>query len=109
VSWSAIPEKEGSADAQERMGCCRYVYGYSATASCSGQLPPGLPVPPINFATLHSYGSSGIVDIRHMALGGAHVADDRDGWHGNPAGMIAATKPAVEVHNLWARSARFRT
>ncbi len=73
----------------------------AVAAPCSGQLPAGLPIPPINFATLHPFGSSGIVDIRHMALGNAHVADDRDGWHGNPAGMIALDRPAIEVHNTW--------
>ena len=66
------------------------------------QLSPSLAVPPENYAVLHAFGATGMVDIQHMAYGGAHIADDRFGWHGNPAGMAAVRGSAVEMHHTWA-------
>jgi hypothetical protein len=59
------------------------------------QLPPGLPVPPENYAASHFFGAPSAVDIEHFSLGGAGVADDSSAWQGNPAGVLAATKPEV--------------
>lgn len=64
---------------------------------CWAQLPPGLPVPPENFASTHFFGSPGAVNLQHYALGGAFAADDRNGWHGNPAGMVAVREPTLLV------------
>ena len=64
-------------------------------APARAQLPPGLPLAPENFATPHFWGSPSAISIQHFALGGAFVADDRNGWHGNPAGMIAVQEPTL--------------
>lgn len=61
-------------------------------------VPPGLPIPSENYAALHPWGSSGVVDIRHMALGNACVGDDRDTWHANPAALVSLPGYAVEGH-----------
>lgn len=62
-------------------------------APAQAQIPPGLPIPPETFAATHTLGSFGVVNARHLALGGAYVADARDGWHGNPAGMVSVKEP----------------
>ncbi len=77
---------------------CLIAVGISGAAlPCWAQLPPGLPVPPQNFASTHFFGSPSIVNLQHFALGGAFAADDRNGWHGNPAGMVAVREPTLLV------------
>jgi len=59
----------------------------------SAQIPPGLPIPPDRFAISHILGSSSVVNLRHYGMGGTYVADDRNAWHGNPAGMVSVRRP----------------
>lgn len=51
-----------------------------------------------NYALLHQYGSSGLTDMKHLAMGSACAADDRSGWHGNSAGQVSVQGPALEAH-----------
>jgi hypothetical protein len=66
-----------------------FLFGSPAFA----QLPPGLPIPPENFAVTHFWGSPSAISIRHVSMGGAYAADDRGDWHGNPAGLVVFKKP----------------
>lgn len=81
---------------------CLLVWSVSigfAAFPAQAQLPPGLPVPAENFAASHFFGSPSAVDIEHFSLGGAGVADDSSAWQGNPAGVLAATKPEVLAYH----------
>lgn len=60
-----------------------------------------LSVPFENYAVLHQYGSAGVVDMKHLAMGTACVGDDRSGWHANTAGQLSVKKLTVESHTSW--------
>ncbi len=65
------------------------------------QLPPGLPIPPQNFAVPHFWGAPGALSIDHESLGGASVADRQSDWGGNPACVIDFNQPAALYQNLY--------
>ncbi len=75
------------------LGCVASV-SFMPDKGCA-QLPPGLPFPPENYAATHAFGAPSAVDIEHFSLGGAGVADPTSAWQGNPAGVLAATKPEL--------------
>jgi hypothetical protein len=74
-----------------------------------GQLPPGLPIAPENFASTHFWGGPSVVNIRHLSMGGAFAADNREGWHGNPAGMVAIREPTLVLAQTSSRFALLPT
>src|SRR5438046_1066530 len=64
------------------------------------QLPPGLPIPPENYAVPHLWGSPSVTSIEHFSMGGAYAADQSSDWHGNPAGLLSVTHPQVLAYAM---------
>lgn len=67
----------------------------------AAQLPPGLPIPPQNFAVPHFWGAPGALSIDHEGMGGASVADRQSDWGGNPACVIDFNQPSALYQNLY--------
>lgn len=78
-------------------------------APCRAQLPPGLPIPAENYAATHFFGSPSALSMNYVALGGAYVAEDRDDWHGNPAGVASVSRPTLHGYYLSAGFDRLPT
>jgi hypothetical protein len=78
-------------------------------APCRAQLPPGLPIPAENYAAPHLFGSPNALSMNYVALGGAYVAEDRDDWHGNPAGLASVVRPTLHTYFLSAGFERLPT
>src|SRR5687768_11318275 len=64
------------------------------------QLPPGLPLPPDNYALPHLWGSPSAINIEHFAMGGACAADSWRDWHSNPAGLLSVTQPQALTYMM---------